>query len=80
MTPERRVGGRGILTWDDTEDTKHMSSGDQAGTWRESWKERGGGSEGRKRYRRGLEADLLFSSVMLRCVLVSADKNFLKLF
>lgn len=30
------MGVGAILIWDDTEDTKHISSGDQAYTWRES--------------------------------------------
>lgn len=36
--------------------------------------------DGGERDRLGLGADLLFSSLMFCCVLISADKNFLKLF
>ena len=56
-TQENGVGIGGILTGDDTGDTKHISCGDQAGV---CW---GGGGEkrGRGRLRRVLGGDVYFA-------------------
>ena len=74
-TQENGVGTGGILTGDDTGDTKHISCGDQAGV---CW----GGGRGKERERETEEGAgwgrLLCSPLMLCCV--SADKILLKLF